>query len=153
MPCKGLLKQLNRGRADNTSLQDNNLTAKMPGPSMVVTALATLQAQRRRRAQRRRMRAQERVYRPRRDLFAMPDYEVYGNFRFDREAILELTQILQEDLTTPTQRSHALPPLQKVMATLNFLATAPMWHYSPPMKLSTCSGTEKAGIRSTSKLL
>ena len=90
---------------------------------MILTALAALQAQRRRRAQRRRMRAQARVYRPRRDLWQMPDYEVYGNYRFDREAILEITQLLQEDLITPTRRSHALTPLQKVMATLHFLAS------------------------------
>ena len=88
-------------------MPDYNLSANMPGASMLITILVTLEAQRRRR-ERRRRRAQERVYRRRLDVFGMTASEVYRNFRFSREAIMELTTILQNDLTSPTQRSHAV---------------------------------------------
>ena len=103
-------------------MPDYNLSANMPGASMLITILVTLEAQRRRREQRRR-RAQERVYRRHLDVFGMTASEVYRTFRFSREAILEITTTLQDDITSPTHRSHAVQPLIKVLATLHFLAT------------------------------
>ena len=103
-------------------MQDNNLYANMPGASMLIAILVTLEARRRRREQRRR-RAQERIYRRCLYVFGMPASEVYRNFRFTPEAIMELTRTLEDDITSPTHRSHALEPLVKVIATLHFLAT------------------------------
>ena len=104
-------------------MPDYNLSANMPGASMLITILVTLEARRRRREQRRRRRAQERIYRTRIDVFGMAASEVFRIFRFSPEAIVELTTTLKDDITSPTQRSHAVEPLVKVMATLHFLAT------------------------------
>ena len=60
----------------------------------------------------------------------MPASEVYRTFRFSPEAIMELTTTLQDDITSPTHRSHEVEPLFKVMATLNFLATGSFQHTS-----------------------
>ena len=54
-------------------MQDNNLYANMPGASLLIAILLTLEERRRRRARRR---AQERIYRTRIDLFGMSDSEV-----------------------------------------------------------------------------
>ena len=111
-------------------MQDNNLYANMPGASMLIAILVNLKARRRRRAWRRRRRAWERVYRTRIDVFGMPASEVLRIFRFSPEAIVELTTTLQDDITSPTHCSHAVQPLVKVLATLNFLATGSFQHTS-----------------------
>ena len=85
----------------------------MPGAAVVIALL-------RRRARRR---ARERIFRVRIDVVAMGESEVYRNYRFSREAILEITRTLQDDITSKTHRSHAVQPLVKVLATLHFLAT------------------------------
>ena len=78
------------------------------------------EALRRRRARRR---ARERIYPQRISLFGMADVDVYHRYRFSPDAILEITRALKNDISSPTQRSHAVQPLVKVLATLHFLAT------------------------------
>ena len=85
----------------------------MPGAAVVLALL-------RRWARRR---EQEIIFRTRINVFGMGDAEVYRTYRFSREAILEITRFLQDDLTSPTLRTHAVQPLVKVLATLHFLAT------------------------------
>ena len=51
-----------------------------------------------------RRRARERIYRVRRNIFAMGDSEVFRMFRFSPEVILELATTLHDDITM--QWSH-----------------------------------------------
>ena len=62
----------------------------MPGAAVVLALL-------RRRARRR---ARERIFRLRINVFDMGEVEVYRTYRFSREVILELSSILQDDLTS-----------------------------------------------------
>ena len=70
-----------------------------------------------------RRRARERIYHTRMNVFGMGDLEVYRIFRFSPEAILEIATTLHDDITSKTQRVHAVQPLVKVLATLHFLAS------------------------------
>ena len=73
----------------------------MPGAAVVLALL-------RRRARRR---ARERIFRTRIDVFDMGELEVYRTYRFSREVILELTRILQDDITSPAHCKR--PSLEK----------------------------------------
>ena len=104
----------------NHTCRTRLLYANMPGAGMVIAQLVCAQALRMRR---RRRRARQRFYRTPLDVLAIGEAEVYRLFRFNTQAIQEITTILQDDLTSPTHRSHAVQPLIKVLATLHFLAT------------------------------
>ena len=57
------------------------------------------------------------------NVFGMGESEVYRIFRFSPDAILELTTALHDEITSQTERSHAVQPLVKVLAALQFLAS------------------------------
>ena len=86
----------------------------MPGAAVVLALLMCPRARRR---------ARERIYRTHMNVFGMGGSEVYRIFRFSPAAILELATALHDDITSKTQRSHAVEQLVKVLATLHFLAS------------------------------
>ena len=98
----------------NHTCRTTHLYANMPGAAMVIALLLCPQARRR---------ARERIYRTRMNVFGMGESEVYRIFRFSPDAILELATALHDDITSQTQRSHAVQPLVKVLATLHFFAS------------------------------
>ncbi|XP_063404190.1 putative nuclease HARBI1 [Mytilus trossulus] len=51
------------------------------------------------------------------------DLELVERFRFDRQTILQITDLLQEDLESSTLRNHAIPPVMKVFIALRFYAS------------------------------
>ncbi len=66
----------------------------------------------------------ERVFRDRRNpLECYNDYELYERFRFPREDIYELTDLLRDDIECPTKRNHAIPLVMCVLTALRFYAT------------------------------
>jgi len=65
----------------------------------------------------------ERVFRDRENpLDLLPASEVRRRFRFLPETIIELVAILTPIIAHPTERNHALSPLEMVLVTLRFLA-------------------------------
>lgn len=65
----------------------------------------------------------ERNFRDRADLLAGSDEWLISRFRLPRPILLYLCNILEPNLTRPTQRSHAIPAHLQVLSVLGFLAT------------------------------
>ena len=55
----------------------------------------------------------------------LSDAEFKRNFRFDKENVQRLTELLHDELARPTRRGRPLTPSQQVCITLNYLAGAP----------------------------
>lgn len=51
------------------------------------------------------------------------DSELRDRYRFSREGILYLSNLLREDITRKTNRNHALTVEQQIMIALRFLAS------------------------------
>ncbi|CAC5410350.1 HARBI1 [Mytilus coruscus] len=67
----------------------------------------------------RRAMRRERVFRDRTNpLDLYDDLELVERFRFDRQTILQIADLLQEDLESSTLRNHAIPPVMKVLIAL-----------------------------------
>jgi hypothetical protein len=66
----------------------------------------------------------ERRYRPRGlNIDNLHDGELRARYRFGRNAINYITNLLHEDLVRDTQRGHALEPQQQVLIALRFFAS------------------------------
>ena len=66
----------------------------------------------------------ERRYRPRGlNIDGLYDNELRARYRFGRNSINYLTNLLREDLVRDTQRGHALEPEQQVLIALRFFAS------------------------------
>lgn len=75
-------------------------------------------------AQLRRAMRRERVFRDRRnpiDIFT--DDELIKRYRFSREGIMFITDLLAPEIDHPTRRNHALLPYQQVLIALQYYAT------------------------------
>ena len=60
-----------------------------------------------------------RTYRDRQNSLSFyPDHEIYQRFRFNREKVLFITDLLAEDIEPPTNRSHLDPVLLRVLITV-----------------------------------
>ncbi len=71
----------------------------------------------------RRVLRRERVFRDRENpLEYYRDDELRARYRFRRETIVELINLLDDDLTHPTDRNKALPPLLQLCVALRFYA-------------------------------
>ncbi|VDI29776.1 Hypothetical predicted protein [Mytilus galloprovincialis] len=65
----------------------------------------------------------ERTFRERSTaLDILTDRELIERYRFPRQGILSLTDLVTQDIQRPTARCHAIPPFLQVMVTLRFLA-------------------------------
>ena len=51
------------------------------------------------------------------------DYELRARYRFGRESILYITNLVARDISRNTRRNHALHPLHQVLIALRFYAT------------------------------
>ena len=51
------------------------------------------------------------------------DEELTARYRFGRQAIGYITNLIADDLRRSTRRNHALPPLQQVLTALRFFAS------------------------------
>ncbi|CAC5403275.1 HARBI1 [Mytilus coruscus] len=72
----------------------------------------------------RRAMRREHVFRDRTNpLDLYDDLELVKRFRFDRQTILQIADLLQEDLESSTLRNHAIPPVMKVLIALRFYAS------------------------------
>lgn len=65
----------------------------------------------------------ERNFRDRTDLLAETDEWLISRFRLPRPVLLYLCNILEPNLTRPTNRSHAIPAHVQVLSALGFFAT------------------------------
>lgn len=66
----------------------------------------------------------ERRYRPRGlNIVGLHDSELRARYRFGRNSINYITNLLHEDLVRDTYRGHALEPKQQVLIALRFFAT------------------------------
>ena len=66
----------------------------------------------------------ERIFRDRRnpiDIF--DDAELVKRYRFSREGIMRITDIVKNDIEHPTRRNHALLPSQQVLIALQYYTT------------------------------
>ena len=92
-----------------------------------------------------RQRRAPRVFRDRTNpLDYMDDSELIERYRMDRQSLLELCGVLNDDLEHPTHRSHAIPVSLQVLSALRFYAkgnfqseTADL-HGLSRMSVSTC---------------
>ncbi|XP_028415792.1 putative nuclease HARBI1 [Dendronephthya gigantea] len=67
---------------------------------------------------------QERTYRPRNlNVIGFNDSQLRARYRFGRNAINYITNLLYDDLVRDTQRGHALSPDSQVLIALRFYAT------------------------------
>lgn len=65
--------------------------------------------------------------RPRRDVLGeLSDAELMKRYRFDREGILFVTDLVRDALQPPTNRNVPITPEMKVLMTLRYLATGKM---------------------------
>ncbi|XP_038050874.1 putative nuclease HARBI1 [Patiria miniata] len=65
----------------------------------------------------------ERVFRERcNPLAEFTDEELYSRYRFDRNGVLFITDLIREEIESPTERSCAIPPEIKVLIALQFYA-------------------------------
>ena len=73
------------------------------------------------------VRRQERIYRNLVDrqnpLEHFSDVEIFTNFRFRRDTLLDIVNLLQPHLHRPNNRGQPLPPLFQLLLALKFLAT------------------------------
>uniref|UniRef100_A0A3B4VLK6 DDE Tnp4 domain-containing protein n=1 Tax=Seriola dumerili TaxID=41447 RepID=A0A3B4VLK6_SERDU len=81
---------------------------------------AVIVARRRRRHDRQR---RERIFSVRVTLFGMAEEKIIETYRLSGDAILELLREVGTDLDPVTRRSHAVPAMAKLLATLHFLAS------------------------------
>lgn len=65
----------------------------------------------------------ERVYRDPLDLIHISDQELIRKYRFPRHEIINMVQELEPLLQRKTSRSHAIPVITQILATLRFLAS------------------------------
>lgn len=79
---------------------------------------AVIVARRRRRNDERRRR--ERIFHPRVNIFGMNGETLIKTYRLSSIAILELLEELRADLEPATRRSHAIPAMTKLLASLHF---------------------------------
>jgi hypothetical protein len=63
----------------------------------------------------------ERVYRDPLDLIHICDQELIRKYRFPRHEIINMVQELEPLLQRKTSRSHAIPVITQILATLRFL--------------------------------
>ena len=76
----------------------------------------------------------ERVFRDRRNpLDHYDDAELVKRYRFSREGIMTITDIVAADVQHPTRRNYALLPYQQVLIALQYYATGTyiMWLGTP----------------------
>ncbi|XP_062581489.1 putative nuclease HARBI1 [Saccostrea cucullata] len=99
----------------------------------------------------RRLLRRERLFRDRNNpLDYMDDREIISKFRLPRHLILDICQMIQNDITRPTRRSHALPPSLQLMAALRFFATGNFQTVTADLHgISAIDGTH-VGIKSPS---
>ena len=72
----------------------------------------------------------ERRYRPRGlNIDGLFDDELRARYRFGRNAINYITNLLHEDLVRDTKRGHALKPQQQVLIALRFFASGSFLFY------------------------
>ena len=57
------------------------------------------------------------------DLDELTDEELHSSYRFGRESIKFLVEILKDDLHRQTRRNHALSPTLQVLVALHFFAS------------------------------
>ena len=75
-----------------------------------------------------------RHFRARRDVLnELSDAELVKRYRLDRQGILFVTDLVREELQSPTARNKALTPEMKMIITLRYLATG---------KMQLCSGDD-----------
>lgn len=66
----------------------------------------------------------ERIFRSNEELsLNFTDEELRARYRFGRQGIIFLADLLRDKLTRPTMRNHALSVEQQVMVALRFLAS------------------------------
>lgn len=66
----------------------------------------------------------ERIFRDRvHPLDLYDDIQLYQRYRFDRQTLLELIDLVRDDLQSGTYRNQALPPELKILAALRFYAS------------------------------
>lgn len=75
-----------------------------------------------RRRHRQRQRA-ERIFSTRITLFQLSEPEIIRRYRLTSHAILQLLNQISDDIEPPTQRSHSIPSVVKLLATLQILAS------------------------------
>lgn len=64
-----------------------------------------------------------RIFRDRQNPFDYySDGELYKRFRFTRRVIIEITDLIEDDISARTLKNNPIPPLMQVMAFLRFLA-------------------------------
>ena len=57
------------------------------------------------------------------DIENFTDEELRARYRFGRQAVGYITNLIADDLRRSTRRNHALPPLQQVLIALRFFAS------------------------------
>ncbi|KAK3886785.1 hypothetical protein Pcinc_009105 [Petrolisthes cinctipes] len=68
-----------------------------------------------------------RNFRARRDILEeLSDAELLKRYRFDREGIMFITDLVRDELQSPTNRNVPITPEMKVLMTLRYLATGKM---------------------------
>lgn len=84
---------------------------------------AIVVARRRHRRNQRLHGRRERIFSTRINLFGMPEQQIIQKFRLPSHVILNLLEEIQDDLEPSTRRSHAIPGVSKLLATLHFLSS------------------------------
>ena len=56
-------------------------------------------------------------------LFELSDHEIIMRYRLSSHAILQLLEEIKDYIESPTQRSHSIPAVVKLLATLQILAS------------------------------
>ncbi len=69
----------------------------------------------------------ERIFYTRINIFGMPDKHIIRTYHLPSHVIFYLLQEIKDDLE-PSTRSHAIPGLSKLLATLHFLASGSFQH-------------------------
>ena len=64
-----------------------------------------------------------RIYKDRLEFDNVPDRELKKNYRFSRDAILEINELVRDALEHPTDRGFAVSSLTQVLACLRFFAS------------------------------
>ncbi|XP_053553701.1 mirror-image polydactyly gene 1 protein isoform X3 [Bombina bombina] len=82
-----------------------------------------------------------RLYRERPELTSLPDDIVYQRYRFPKDVILNIYELVKHDLEPKTRRGHAIPGVVKLMNCLHFFATGSFQHTS-----STVSGVSQSAF-------
>ena len=57
------------------------------------------------------------------DIENLTDEELRARYRFGRQAVGYITNLIADDLCRSTRRNHALPPQQQVLIALRFFAS------------------------------